>query len=172
MNQLILSLGSNIESRSLNITNACQAIAREIGKISNASKIYTTPPLGFESDTHFLNCCILVETRLTPIGVLSATQKIEQSLGRTQKSLDENYTSRTIDIDIIFFNKQRVNTSELIIPHALFRERKFVLKPLNDLTNNYIDPISQLTVGQLLINCNDNSPIAIHENQFLDTLYN
>jgi 2-amino-4-hydroxy-6-hydroxymethyldihydropteridine diphosphokinase len=171
MNQLVLSLGSNIKSRSLNITRACQEISSEIGKISNTSKIYSTPPVGFESETSFLNCCILVETTLTPNEILLTTQAIEKTLGRTQKSTGKTYASRTIDIDIIFFNRRKIHSLELVIPHALFRERKFVLEPLNDLTNSYIDPISQLTVKQLLSNCADNSTLIVHENQFLETLY-
>ena len=171
MNQLILSLGSNIKSRSLSIIKACQMISIDIGTISKVSKVYSTPPLGLKSEISFLNCCILVETTLTPNEVLLGTQKIEKTLGRTQKSTGKTYASRTIDIDLVFFNKQQIHSPELVIPHVLFRERKFVLEPLNDLVNNYIDPISHLTVKQLLDNCKDNSTLAIHENQFLDTLY-
>ena len=170
MNQLILSLGSNINSRSLSIKKACQAISDEVGSISKTSKIYSTPPLGFDSETAFLNCCILVETILNASQVLLATKKIEKTFGRTKKSIDKKYSSRTIDIDIIFFNKKIINTSKLVIPHLLFRDRRFVLEPLKDIASSYVDPVSSLTVEQILNNCNDNSTITIHKNQFLNTL--
>ena len=170
MNQLILSLGSNINSRSLSIKKACQAISDEVGSISKTSKIYSTPPLGFDSETAFLNCCLLVETTLNVSQVLLATKKIEKTLGRTQESIDKKYASRTIDIDIIFFNKKIIKSSNLVIPHVLFKDRRFVLEALKDIASSYVDPLSSLTVEQLLNNCKDNSNITIHKNQFLDTL--
>lgn len=170
MNQLILSLGSNIHSRSSNLKEACKMISTEIGSIVKYSSVYNSPPLGFESETTFLNCCILVETILNPADILSKTQAIEISLGRTVKSIEKNYSSRTIDIDLIFYNDEVIQWPELTIPHQLFRERNFVLKPLNDLVKDFIDPISYLTVEQLLSNCKDKSVLTIQENKFLDTL--
>jgi 2-amino-4-hydroxy-6-hydroxymethyldihydropteridine diphosphokinase len=167
MNQLILSLGSNINSRSLNIKKACQAISNEVGSISKTSKIYSTPPLGFDSETAFLNCCILVETILNASEVLLETKKIEKTLGRTKKSIDKKYSSRTIDIDIILFNKKLITSPNLVIPHLLFRNRRFVLEPLKEIASNYVDPVSSLTIEQLLNNCKDNSTITIYKNQFL-----
>ena len=145
-------------------------ISKDIGSIIQYSRIYNSPPLGFESETSFLNCCILVETKLNPTETLVKTQQIEKALGRTGKSADKNYTSRTIDIDIIFYNRQIIQQPELTIPHLLFRERKFVLKPLKDLVKDFVDPISYLTVEQLLSNCKDNSVLMIHENDLLNTL--
>jgi 2-amino-4-hydroxy-6-hydroxymethyldihydropteridine diphosphokinase len=111
-----------------------------------------------------------VETKFNPNEVLLITQEIEKDLGRTEKTQNSGYQSRTIDIDIIFFNHEVLDTPKLTIPHALFRERRFVLEPLNDLANQYVDPISYLTVEQLLRNCSDKSKLTILENQFLNTL--
>lgn len=170
INQLVLSLGSNINSRSLYITKASKEIINEIGEIINFSSVYSTPPIEFESQDYFLNCCLIINTKLDKNYALSKIEEIEKKLGRTKKSIKKNYISRVIDIDIIFFNKERFKSSKLIIPHSSFRERKFVLIPLNEIIPNYIDPISYLTVRQLLENCRDNSIVTIHKNQFLKTL--
>lgn len=170
MNQVILSIGSNIKSRSKHIIRACELIKKNLGTITKKSNVYLTPPIGFESETSFYNCCLFVETKFNPNEVLLITQEIEKDLGRTEKTQNSGYQSRTIDIDIIFFNHEVLDTPKLTIPHALFRERRFVLEPLNDLANQYVDPISYLTVEQLLRNCSDKSKLTILENQFLNTL--
>lgn len=169
INRTILSLGSNIEPREDFLKNAFNLLNKKAGRIIKTSKIYTTPPLGFESEQLFLNCCFLMETILTPNELLQVTQSIEIELGRSKKSINNEYASRTIDIDIIFYNQDCINTENLIIPHPLYSKRKFVLKPLNDLAESITDPISYLTVEQLLINCEDNSSLVIYENQFFDT---
>ena len=170
INQLVLSLGSNINSRSLYISSACREILSEIGEIINFSRVYSTPPIGFKSKEHFLNCCLIINTKLNKNLILLKIEEIEKKLGRTEKSVKENYISRVIDIDIIFFNKEHFKSQKLIIPHSSFRDRKFVLIPLNEMIPNYIDPISHLTVRQILENCRDNSTITVYKNQFLNTL--
>ncbi|MCH2230992.1 MAG: 2-amino-4-hydroxy-6-hydroxymethyldihydropteridine diphosphokinase [Crocinitomicaceae bacterium] len=170
INEAILSLGSNISPREDYLLRARNQINNSVGKITGHSKIYVTTPLGFESEDLFLNCCLKLETALSPNELLSATQKIEIELGRQSKSVNENYSSRTIDIDIIFYNQLIVETEKLKIPHQHYTKRKFVLKPLNDLKTKAFDPISYLTVQQLLTNCADNSTLMIYENQFFDSL--
>ena len=169
-NQLVLSLGSNINSRSLYINKACNEILSEIGEIINFSRVYSTPPIGFKSKDDFLNCCLIINTKLNKNVILLKIKEIEKKLGRTKKSVKKKYISRVIDIDIIFFNKEQFKSSKLIIPHSSFRDRKFVLIPLNEMVPNYIDPISHLTVKQLLENCRDNSIVTVYKNQFLNTL--
>lgn len=158
MNSLILGLGSNLGDRIANLQQACLQIEQEIGPIEAYSSVYDSPPLGFEATTTFLNMCIRCTTELPPDAVLAKIHAIEHDLGRVRS--ENGYISRTLDIDIIFFNHLIQTTGPALLPHPAFRERKFVLLPLNDLDPNFIDPVSLLTVKQLLQNCGDNSLVS------------
>lgn len=158
------SLGSNLGNRHNFLASAVSAIKAQIGDVVKVSKIYETPPLGFESDSAFLNMCIQVNTKLRPIEFLKKSQEIEQKLGRTGKTAGE-YASRVIDIDIIFYGRLISNSVQLHLPHKHFRNRLFVLKPLSDIGLDVVDPVTNLAVSQLLLNCIDKSAITLYENQ-------
>ncbi len=158
-----LSLGSDLGDKLFNLSKAVQLISDKIGPIDCISNIYQTPPLGFDSDTSFLNLCISVKTNLTPEEILEITQSIEQLIGRKEKSAHKKYSSRIIDIDIILFGNNTVKTKELEIPHSQYRKRKFVLFPLSDIAENITDPISGLTIEQIKRNCEDDSSITISD---------
>lgn len=156
-----LSVGSNLGDRFSNIESAISLIRSRIGEISKIAPIYENPPLGFEADTLFYNSCLLVKTKLLPFEVLEQIQNIEKELGRTHKTDNKSYSSRIIDIDIIFYESEIVNEDKLIIPHPLFKYRRFVLLPLNDVGSDLIDPLTGLTVSQLLAICEDKSILLI-----------
>lgn len=156
-----LSLGSNEGDRIDNLNTAIQLIQLRIGTLRQRSNCYLTPPLGFEADTDFINCCIEISTCLSPQELVSATQQIELELGRKPKQ-SAGYTSRTIDIDTILYSTAVVQSEKITIPHARFRERKFVLTPLCELNKSLIDPITNLTMNQLLVNCRDTSRVEIY----------
>lgn len=158
MNSLILGLGSNLGDRIANLQQACLRIEQEIGPINAYSSVYDSPPLGFEAETTFLNMCIRCTTSLPPDAVLTRIHAIENDLGRVRSKT--GYISRTIDIDMIFFNQLIQTTGAVLIPHPAFRDRKFVLLPLNDLDANFIDPVTHLSVKQLLQKCVDKSLIS------------
>lgn len=160
LNCVYFSLGSNLGDRLHHLKSALAFITQEIGPIKKASSIYETPPFGFESNDAFYNQCVVVETEHTPHDVLSITQRIETLLGRTAKSSAGNYTSRTIDIDLLYFGNELINDERLTIPHSQLRFRKFVLIPLNEIAPDHIDPTTYLTVRQLLQNCTDRSEIV------------
>ena len=153
-----LSIGSNLGDRLQNIKDAIRFIQRDIGTIENISPVYEAPPLGFESSDFFLNLCIAIRTVLSPNDILTASQEIEKELGRIKKSTN-GYSSRIIDIDIILYGNQEMTSEYLTIPHPLFRERNFVLQPLNDLDKDLTDPITMLTIEQLKKNCKDQSKL-------------
>jgi len=163
-----LSLGSNVGDRLSNIEKAQNLIRNRIGEILRKSPIYENPPLGFAADTLFYNTCVLVRTKFLPIDVLDEIQNIEKELGRTSKTINHQYSSRTIDIDIVFYNDEIIKNERLYIPHPLFKVRRFVLRPLNDISTTKIDPISGLSVGQLLADCIDNSVLLVVKNNELD----
>ena len=163
-----LSIGSNLGDRLSNIENANTLIRNRIGEILRKSPIYENPPLGFDADTLFYNTCVLVRTNFSPLEVLDEIQNIEKVLGRSTKTIDNLYSSRTIDIDIIFYNNEIIKNERLSIPHPLYRDRRFVLIPLNDIANTIIDPLTRLSVNELLAVCRDSSSLLVVKNNELD----
>jgi len=133
MNITYLSLGTNIGDKEQNLNSAIQEISMRIGSVTAQSDFIETEPWGFESENTFLNAAIKVETELTPFEILKATQQIEKDLGRTQKSVDNEYHDRLIDIDILLYNDIHLSTPTLTIPHPLMNERDFVLIPLKQI---------------------------------------
>ncbi len=158
MNSVIFSLGSNQGNKSNYLEKALEEIELRIGKISKKSFIYETEPLGFESTDSFLNACIEVKTILNPNEILAITQQIEIENGRSVKSLS-GYTSRTLDIDIIFFNSLVLESETIQIPHPRYSERLFVLIPLCDIAAELKDPTNALTIKQLKDVCSDTSEL-------------
>ena len=156
MNSVIFSLGSNQGNKSNYLEKALEEIDLRIGKISKKSFIYETEPVGFESNDSFLNACIEVKTILNPNEILAITQQIEIENGRSIKTLS-GYTSRTLDIDIIFFNSLVLESETIQIPHPRYSERLFVLIPLCDIAPELKDPTNTLTIKQLKDVCSDTS---------------
>ena len=152
-NQVILSLGSNKGEKSLQIDTAIAQIHLQIGTVIEISSLYQSDSWGFESDD-FLNCVILIHTEKTPLKILSSIKKIEKDFGRIKKQ-NNQYESRTIDIDIISFNDEIINLEQLEVPHPQMQNRLFVLMPLNDLKLKYIHPILKKNCTDLLQDCND-----------------
>jgi 2-amino-4-hydroxy-6-hydroxymethyldihydropteridine diphosphokinase len=157
-----LSLGSNLGDRYQNLLNALTELSNKVGTVKLISHTYENPPSGFQADKDFLNLCAEVHTELPPQELLSLIKAIEKELGRS-KNDTEGYSSRPIDIDIILYNTLVLNSKELTIPHPHFRKRMFVLKPLNDIAKDQIDPETMLTIGQLLNNCSDQSIMRIYK---------
>ncbi len=159
MHTVYISLGSNLGDRYLNLQNAVSEISIHIGKILSVSPIYETEPIGFESTSLFLNACIQIATFKDSVQVLNLIQEIEKKAGRIKNHSPE-YVSRIIDIDVIFYNQEIIETANLTIPHPRFYDRLFVLLPMNDLNTSFVDPKTRLTIKQLLDNCNDSSKLA------------
>ena len=91
--------------------------------------------------------------------VLSIALEIEDNLGRKRK---EKWGERLIDIDIIFYNNEIIETAELCIPHKHMHERRFVLTPLNEIASSYLHPKYNKTVADLLLECNDVESVEEH----------
>jgi len=149
MKQVYLSLGTNLGDKPNNLLMAIIEITRKIGKLSAVSSVYKTKPDGFESENDFLNMVVLVETELLPIELLSVTQQIENTLGRTEKSI-HSYKDRFIDIDIIAYENLILKSDNLQLPHPLFHRRRFVMEPLNEIAPDYVHPVLKKSIGELL----------------------
>ena len=141
INKAYLALGSNLGLREETLEQALQLIEQRIGTIVKQSPWYHTQPEGFASDQEFINGAILVHTTLTAMQVLRISQQIEKELGRMQKSQNGIHTDRTIDIDILYFNKEQINDPDLVVPHPRMHQRYFVLAPLCDIAPTFKHPI-------------------------------
>ncbi len=152
-----LSLGSNLGDRFSNLQEAINRLFEEVGSILKISGVYETPALGFEGEP-FLNCAILLQTELQPLACLEAILKIEQKMGRN-RCASKLYTSRPIDIDIVFIDDLVLSAEELTVPHPRMADRKFVLQPLIDLDPKLLHPVRKITVVDLLAQTPDKSEI-------------
>ena len=153
--KVYLSVGTNLGNRENNISN-CIDYLEKISEIKNISKIYETVPykVQIEQD-NFLNLALEINFFESAENLLIEINKIEKELGRIRSSIRNE--PRKIDIDIIFFGNQIINKKDLVVPHPRFRERLFVLEPLNDIAPNFLDPITNKTINQLLINAQNSS---------------
>lgn len=143
-----LSLGSNVGDRTDNLKNVINSIENLVGKVNKISKFYENPAIGFDGD-NFVNICVEVVTHLSPNELLNSLLKIENEYGRKRLKSGE-YSSRIIDIDIIFYEDLIINQNGLVIPHPRMQSRHFVLTPMCDLNPDFIHPISGLKISQLI----------------------
>ena len=149
MATIILALGSNLDNKYANLNKAIAQIGSKIGTITAQSHVLETEPWGFVSKHDFVNQVIIVKSSLSPTSVLEETQKIEQLLGRTTKSENGQYANRIIDIDLIDYDGQIVQTDDLQLPHPQMHKRAFVLSPLCEIMPKWQHPILHKTATEL-----------------------
>lgn len=167
MTHCYLSLGSNLGDSIKNIREAIEAISRET-LLVKTSNFYQTPPLGFESENLFTNACIHIQTKKNASELLTFLNTIEVNIGRVEKSKNDTYTDRIIDIDILFFGSEIIENIDLSVPHKKYQEREFVLRPLCDIDPNLTDPLTKLTMRQYLNNLVHSELIIIVNNSESD----
>ncbi|GLB51056.1 2-amino-4-hydroxy-6-hydroxymethyldihydropteridine diphosphokinase [Neptunitalea chrysea] len=153
--KVYIAIGSNIGNKLQYLQNSLSRISAEIGTVVSVSPVFETPAWGFDGND-FYNACISVETFELPETVLAKLLAIESCLGRMRNGA-EGYQSRTIDLDIIFYEDEVITTETLQVPHPQMQLRKFVLAPLAAMAPGKIHPVFNKTTQELLYQCEDKS---------------
>lgn len=149
MKTVYLGLGSNLGDRRGNLAAAIAALkthpAIRVRVVS--APVETDPVGGPPGQEKFLNAAAQIETSLEPADLLAELQRIECALGRRP---GPRWGPRTIDLDILLYGSQILATPDLTIPHPRLAQRRFVLEPLSEIAPDAVDPVTHLTVRQLL----------------------
>ena len=155
MNTVFILLGGNLGKVRDNFIRTNKLLEEALGHISQKTAIYQSEAWGFKSESVFLNQVVVCKTKLSAHDILMHTQSIEKLIGRKVKTQNANYSDRLIDIDILFYNKEIIETKDLIIPHPRLHMRRFTLMPLNEIIPNFIHPKFNKSIAWLNKQCED-----------------
>lgn len=159
MSCIYLLLGSNQGNRIAFLQRAISLLKDQVGEIIQLSKVYETAPWGNQQQPSFLNQVLSLRTNLEPHTLLDRIQEIEASCGR-QRS--EHWGRRTMDIDLLFYDNLILNDSpQLVIPHPLIPQRRFVLIPLAEIAPSLIHPVLLQRIDSLLFDCPDELCVTV-----------
>lgn len=147
MNIAYLSIGSNIGDRLTRLMDAVHALHIIDGtSVIKAASVYETEPVGYTEQANFLNIVIQIETTLEALELLAVCQGIETQLGRVR---DIRWGPRTVDIDILLFNQENIETETLTVPHPRMHERAFVLIPLLEIAPLIAHPVTKKRYSEM-----------------------
>ncbi len=157
MARVILLAGGNVGDVKRTLQSVQRLVNDRIGPVMRCSHRYESEPWGFTAENNFENQALEIETDLAPVEVLDRTQQIERELGRNHAAEaveraagSARYASRTVDIDMIFYGDQIIDTERLKVPHPLLAEREFALGPINEIAALKQHPVTGVTVADML----------------------
>jgi 2-amino-4-hydroxy-6-hydroxymethyldihydropteridine diphosphokinase len=153
-----LSLGSNVGDRTRNLNDAIAALPAAEVNVKKVSSFYETEPVDYLEQAWFVNCAVEVETDLAPSSVLQALRRIEEQMG-SKKLVPKG--PRLIDIDILLYGDEMIDTAELQVPHPRMHLRRFVLVPLNEIAPNARHLRLNLSVAEVLTRSPDKSQVRL-----------
>lgn len=148
MAQVVIALGSNLGERRSHLTKARRFLASLSSSPITASSIYETEPVGEASTRMYYNAVCRIETGLEAMSLLEQLKTYEQQYGRDPTS--PRWANRTIDLDIIDYNRQIINRQRLVVPHPEYEKRLFVLQPLQEIFPDWQDVRSGKKVSTLI----------------------
>jgi 2-amino-4-hydroxy-6-hydroxymethyldihydropteridine diphosphokinase len=158
--KVIISLGSNLGDRALNIKKAITLIQDQLGDVIAISELYETSSWGYD-DHAYLNNAICLITKFTPLDLMSALLEIELKLGR-KRSDNKCYKARTIDLDILLIEGVVIHHPKLNVPHPRMNLRRFVLQPLTDIAPDWVHEVDGVSVSDLLLKCEDQIDVNLY----------
>lgn len=151
--------GSNMGDKAQIFDQTCLYINIRCGRVVKISAAYESEPWGFEADEWFLNRVIVVETMLPPETLLQELLAIEKDLGRVRHPEIEGYTSRTADLDLLYYGDRVIHSATLTVPHPRLHLRRFALVPLCEVAPDLVHPVLQMTQTELLQQCPDDAVV-------------
>lgn len=153
INSVYIGLGSNLNNPAKQLETALSTLEQLPScELIRHSSFYCSKPVGPQDQPDFVNATALLKTTLSPKNLLKTLQLIENEQGRVKK---RHWGERTIDLDILLFNKDIIDTPDLTVPHKEIGNRDFVLKPLLELDPNLLLP-DGTSLNTLLQSCPDN----------------
>lgn len=157
-NITFIGIGSNQGDKYKNCVLAIDNIcACEWNRLLKQSSCYLTEPWGYSKQHDFINLVIELQTSFSPHELLSFLQGVEKKLAKKKNG---KWGPRTIDLDILFYNNQRLISPQLTIPHPLLHQRGFVLLPLKEISPHLTHPVCNQTVSQLLDRLRDDKRVV------------
>lgn len=152
-----IGIGSNIGDK----VGSCERAISEIIKIDRhrllaKSSFFKTQPIGYKDQDWFINGVIKIETDLSPHELLQHLKSIELALGRKETF---RWGPRLIDLDLLFFDQEEIQTTDLCVPHPRLHKRRFVLIPMAEIDRDFIHPVFKVTIQQLLDNLQEDQGV-------------
>jgi 2-amino-4-hydroxy-6-hydroxymethyldihydropteridine diphosphokinase len=148
-----IALGSNLASQwgdpAATLREAVSRVA-QLGYVRAVSSFYETAPVGYADQPNFVNAAMLLETELEPEELMRSLLAIEHSMGRDRSVAIPAKGPRKIDLDLLLMGDVILATPDLTLPHPAMAERRFVLEPLAEIAPGMVDPLSGLTVAEML----------------------